>query len=108
MCLGIPGQVVAIESVERKLGVVDVGGVRRVTNLACVVDAEHPVESCVGDWVLVHVGFAMSRIDPVEAARTLELLSEIGELQAELDQVRQSVGPPVGAEDRARGRGSST
>lgn len=93
MCLGIPGQVVAIEDASKKLGVVEVGGVRRVTNLACVVDEAHPVESCVGDWVLVHVGFAMSRIDPEEAQRTLALLEELGEVQAELDAMRASPRP---------------
>ena len=91
MCLGIPGQVVAIEDAARKLGVVDVGGVRRVTNLMCVAE-DRPVEALVGEWVLVHVGFAMSRIDPEEAARTLELLSEMGELQQEL----QAMGTPGG------------
>lgn len=98
MCLGIPGQVVAIEDAAKKLGVVEVSGVRRVTNLACVVDDEHPVEGCVGDWVLVHVGFAMSRIDAEEAARTLELLEEMGEVQAELDAMRahlHAVRPPT-------------
>lgn len=90
MCLGIPGQVVAIEDVDKKLGVVDVGGVRRVTNLACVVNDAHPIEGCVGDWVLVHVGFAMSRIDPEEAKRTLELLTELGEMQAEIEAMRRT------------------
>jgi hydrogenase expression/formation protein HypC len=49
------------------------------------VDEEHSIESCVGDWVLVHVGFAMNRLDPIEAAETLELLqqlTEIDELEA--------------------------
>jgi hydrogenase expression/formation protein HypC len=53
-------------------------------NLACIVDERHPVESCVGDWVLVHVGFAMSRIDEEEARLTLELLQQLGEAQAEI------------------------
>jgi len=76
MCLGIPGQVVSIHDAEKQLGVVDVGGVRRVTNLVCVLDGRPP-EACVGDWVLVHVGFAMSRLDPEEARRTLALLAEL-------------------------------
>ena len=46
---------------------------------------QHPPESCVGDWVLLHVGFAMSRIDEAEAAETLRILTELGEAQAELD-----------------------
>lgn len=90
MCLGIPGQIVEISSAEDKLGIVDVGGVRRTVNMACIVDEEHPPASCVGDWVLVHVGFAMSRIDEEEAKRTIELLTELGEVQAELQAMRQS------------------
>ena len=81
MCLGIPGQIVEITDRERKLALVDVSGVRRPVNIACRVDEAHSVESCVGDWVLVHVGFAMSRIDEREAALTLKLLVELGEAQ---------------------------
>ncbi|MGS0757949.1 HypC/HybG/HupF family hydrogenase formation chaperone, partial [Roseateles sp. GG27B] len=82
MCLGIPGQIVEISDPLRKLAVVEVGGVRRTINIACIVTEEHPVMSCLGDWVLVHVGFAMSRIDEAEAALTLALLTEMGEVQA--------------------------
>ncbi|HAA58500.1 MAG TPA: hydrogenase assembly protein HupF [Myxococcales bacterium] len=97
MCLGIPGQIIEIKDPTKKLGVVDVSGVRRVTNLMCIVDEDHPVESCVGDWVLVHVGFAMSRIDPEEAQRTLELLHELGEAQEELEAMRASQALTSGA-----------
>jgi hydrogenase expression/formation protein HypC len=90
MCLGIPGQIVAIVSAENKLGVVDVCGVKRTVNLACIVDAAHPVASCVGDWVLVHVGFAMSRIDEQEARLTLTVLEQLGEAQAEIAAIRQT------------------
>lgn len=92
MCLGIPGKVVEIKDAEKRLGVVDVGGVRREVNLACVVDDEHGVEDCLGDWVLVHVGFAMSRIDEDEAQRTLELLHELGEVAEQLAAMRESPG----------------
>ncbi len=88
MCLGIPGKVVEITDAANKLGMVDVAGVRRQVNLACVVNEAHPVESCVGDWVLVHVGFAMSRIDEHEARLTLEVLEQLGEAQAEIDAMR--------------------
>lgn len=84
MCLGIPGQIVEITSAEHRLAIVDVSGIRRQVNIACIVDAEHPVESCIGDWVLVHVGFAMNRIDPEEAAETLSLLEELAEVQQEM------------------------
>ena len=90
MCLGIPGQIVEITDPLKKLAIVDVGGVRRAINIACVVSAEHPAASCVGDWVLVHVGFAMSRIDEAEAAKTLALLLELGEAQAEISAMRES------------------
>lgn len=90
MCLGIPGKIVEISDPLRKLAVVEVGGVRRSVNIACIVNDEHPVTACLGDWVLVHVGFAMSRIDALEAERTLALLTEMGEVQAELDAMRAS------------------
>ena len=73
MCLGIPGRIVRIDDPVRKLGTADVAGVQRVVNLVCVPQV------AVGDWVLVHVGFAMARIDEQEAARTLEILKELGE-----------------------------
>ena len=90
MCLGIPGLIVEVSDPIRKLAVVDVGGVKRTVNIACIVNEEHSAASCLGDWVLVHVGFAMSRIDELEARRTLELLTEMGEVQAELDAMRTS------------------
>ena len=85
MCLGIPGRIVGIDDPERKLGTVEVAGVRRVINLACIVDDSRPLASCVGQWVLVHVGFAMARIDEREAHETLRLLEELGEAQAQTD-----------------------
>jgi hydrogenase expression/formation protein HypC len=84
MCLGIPGQIVALDDAEAMLATVDVCGVCRRINLACIIDDEHRFEACLGDWVLVHVGFAMSRIDEEEAQKTLELLAELGEQQAEM------------------------
>ncbi|HIP79944.1 MAG TPA: HypC/HybG/HupF family hydrogenase formation chaperone [Kiloniellaceae bacterium] len=90
MCLGIPGRIVEITDAERKLGLVEVAGVGRQVNLACIVDDEHPLEGCVGDWVLVHVGFAMSRIDEDQAAETLAILAELGEVQEELAAMRAS------------------
>lgn len=88
MCLGIPGCIVRIDDSEDMLATVDICGVRRLINISCIVDDEHSVESCVGDWVLVHVGFAMSRIDAKEAAETLRILQELGEAQAELESMR--------------------
>lgn len=90
MCLGIPGRIVKIDDVEKKLATVDVNGIKRQVNVACIVDATHSVEACVGDWVLVHVGFAMSRINEAEAAETLKILTELGEAQAEMEAMRLS------------------
>jgi hydrogenase expression/formation protein HypC len=92
MCLGIPGQIVALDPIHAALATVQVSGVKRQVNIACIVDDAHPPESCLGDWVLVHVGFAMSRIDEAEAARTLEILTELGEAQAELLAMRTTAG----------------
>lgn len=89
MCLGIPGQIVAITDAQRKLASVDVGGVKREINIACIIDGR-PIVSCVGDWVLVHVGFAMSRINEEVARQTLKLLIELGEAQQEFAAMRES------------------
>jgi hydrogenase expression/formation protein HypC len=90
MCLGIPGRIVTIDDVSKRLATVDVGGVKRQVNIACIVNDDHPVESCIGDWVLVHVGFAMSRINEEEAEQTLKILIELGEAQAEIEAMRLS------------------
>ena len=91
MCLGIPGQIVSIDDVEEALATVDVCGVRRRINISCILGPDRPAEACLGEWVLVHVGFAMSRIDPQEAARTLAILTELGEMQAELEAMSAPV-----------------
>jgi hydrogenase expression/formation protein HypC len=88
MCLGIPARIVRIDDAAGMLATVEVAGVRRQVNIVCVVDDEHPLESCIGNWVLLHVGFAMSRIDEAEAAETLRILSQLGEMQAELEAMR--------------------
>ena len=83
MCLGIPGQIVEITDKEKKLAIVDVSGVKRQVNIACIVDEQHTPESCIGDWVLVHVGFAMNRINEQQATETLNLLQELAELMVD-------------------------
>lgn len=88
MCLGIPARIVAIDDPTKKLATVEVAGVRRQVNIACVVDDVHPVESCIGEWVLIHVGFAMARIDEREAAETLRILAELGAAQEDLGAFR--------------------
>lgn len=83
MCLGVPGRITAIDDAASLSAWVEVAGIRRKVSVACIVDAVHPIEACVGEWVLVHVGFAMSRIDEAEAEATLRVLAEIGELAVE-------------------------
>ncbi len=84
MCLGIPGQVIHIKDAATLTATVDICGVQRDINMACVVDEQHSLSDSVGEWVLVHVGFAMSRIDPRQAAQTLQLLEELGDMDEEL------------------------
>jgi hydrogenase expression/formation protein HypC len=81
MCLGIPGQLVEISGESRHLARVDVSGVTRVVNIGLLED--EPLSP--GDWVLIHVGFAMSKIDEEEAALTLDSLRLMG--QAYEDEV---------------------
>lgn len=87
MCLGIPGQIVAITDTTRQMAMADVSGVRREVSLAPVVD--RPLDDLVGAWVLIHVGFAMAVIDEHEAAETLAALRGLGEAQDVLDQMAE-------------------
>jgi len=76
MCLGIPGKVTDVYGSEGlQMGMVDFGGVRREVCLAYVAD-----EVAAGDYVIVHVGFAISKVDEEEARRTFKLLEELSEL----------------------------
>jgi hydrogenase expression/formation protein HypC len=91
MCLGIPGRIVAISDARKKLAMVDVSGVKREVNVACIAPEGAPLETLVDSWALIHVGFAMSRIDEEEAAKTLEVLMMLGEAQEEIRAMRASV-----------------
>jgi len=82
MCLGIPGQLQEISQANGHLATVDVSGVTRVVNIGLLED--EPLSP--GDWVLIHVGFAMSKIDEEEAALALASLQLIG--QAYDDELR--------------------
>jgi hydrogenase expression/formation protein HypC len=91
MCLGIPGRIVAVIEAADAMAMAEVGGVRRPVNVSFILD-DRPAEACIGEWVLIHVGFAMARIDEEEAMRTLALLQELGEMQAELDAMQPVAG----------------
>jgi hydrogenase expression/formation protein HypC len=83
MCLGIPAQIVELVDVEAAIAKADVAGVRRDVSVALCPEAE------VGDWVLVHVGFALSRIDETQALETLSLLEQLGpQYEQELDELK--------------------
>lgn len=89
MCLGIPGRVVEIIDEELTIAKADVGGVRRNINVGLVHYDEERIE--VGDWVLIHVGFAMAKIDEEEAHATLKALADIGEdYEQELEEIKAS------------------
>lgn len=90
MCLAIPGQLVDVVDERRRLASVDVAGVRRTVNVGLLDSADGGVRA--GDWVLVHVGFAISKVDEREAQDTLRLLEGMGaEYEKELEELKASV-----------------
>lgn len=89
MCLGIPGKIIEITDAEKMMAKVDIAGVKRQVSIACIIDEEHSAESCLGEWVLIHVGFAMARIDEKDAYETLEYLTKLGEAQKELQEQQE-------------------
>jgi len=99
MCLGIPGRVIDLrDDGGMAMGTVDFGGVRRDVCLAYVAD-----EVQAGDYVIVHVGFAISKVDEEEARRTFELLREMSQLD-ELDWMKEVAERSLeGARGRAEG-----
>jgi hydrogenase expression/formation protein HypC len=89
MCLAIPGRIVEIVDEDLMLAKAEVSGVRRNINIGLV----HGNGECVaiGDWVLIHVGFALSKIDEAEAERTLQALEQIGAAyQQEVEELHAS------------------
>ncbi|MGH2772416.1 MAG: HypC/HybG/HupF family hydrogenase formation chaperone [Actinomycetota bacterium] len=86
MCLGIPGQIVELLEDSPQLAKADVSGVRRNINIGLIAKDEPKP----GDWVLVHVGFAMSKIDEEEAKSTLEFLEDLGSAYTDELEMLQS------------------
>jgi hydrogenase expression/formation protein HypC len=90
MCLAIPGQVIEIVDEGNRLAMVEVAGVRRRVNIGLLDDESGGVKA--GDWVLIHVGFAISQIDEEEANATHDLLVRMGaEYETELEELKASV-----------------
>lgn len=87
MCLAIPGKIVEIVDAGNHIAKVEVGGVRRNINIGMLPENE----TRIGDYVLIHVGFAMSKIDEHEAEETLRVLKELGEYQNEFEQFQIAV-----------------
>jgi hydrogenase expression/formation protein HypC len=103
MCLGIPGKIIEIDDDGGlPMGIVDFGGVRRSVCLAYV----RP-EVGLGDFVIVHVGFAISKVDEAEAQRTFEVLREMSRHE-ELDWMAELGGVPSGVPTSATERGTAT
>jgi hydrogenase expression/formation protein HypC len=91
MCLAIPGQVIEVLDPANQIAKVDVVGVRRNINVGLISDG-HGDGVEPGDWVLIHVGFALSKVDEEEAQATLSLLQRMGaEYEQELEELRASV-----------------
>jgi hydrogenase expression/formation protein HypC len=89
MCLAIPGQVIEIVDAETHIAKVEIGGVRRNVNIGLLAIEGDYAE--IGDWVLIHVGFALSKVDEAEANATLSMLRGMGEaFEDELEQLRAS------------------
>ena len=89
MCLGIPGQIVELVDETNLIAKAEVSGVRRNVNIGLLAEGPDAVD--VGDWVLIHVGFAMSKIDEEEAKATREFLISLGEpFEAELEELEGS------------------
>jgi hydrogenase expression/formation protein HypC len=87
VCLAIPGCVIEVVDHETRLAKVDVAGVRRNVNVGLLDDGVSP-----GDWVLIHVGFALSKVDEGEARATLGLLQKMGDAyEQELEDLKASV-----------------
>jgi hydrogenase expression/formation protein HypC len=81
MCLGIPGKIIEIVDEEHSIAKVDVAGVKRNISTAVLDKGGDPAQ--VGDWVLIHVGFALSKIDEQEAADTYAFLQGLGQAYAD-------------------------
>ena len=87
MCLAIPGKIVEIVDAENRIAKVEVGGVKRNVNIGMLSEDD----THIGDYVLIHVGFAMSKVDEHEAQETLRVLRELGEFDNEFEQFKTTV-----------------
>ena len=97
MCLAIPGRIVSFVDQAHTSAIVEVAGVRRRVELG-LLDDDRPV---LGDWVLIHVGFAMSRISEADAIDQMRMLTLLGESEAAMEEVR---GYGLGGDEPTHGK----
>jgi hydrogenase expression/formation protein HypC len=79
MCLGIPGEVIELMADQPDLAMVSVEGVKRAVNIALLREDDGTLDLVPGEWILIHVGFALSKIDEAEATASLEFLTGLGD-----------------------------
>jgi len=91
MCLGVPARIIAIADARRMIALADILGERREVNLSCIAEPDDALSDQVGQWVLVHLGFALSRVDEADARVTLDLLRQVDEAEAGRGHLKASL-----------------
>ncbi|CAG9295155.1 HypC/HybG/HupF family hydrogenase formation chaperone [Celerinatantimonas diazotrophica] len=84
MCIGTPAQLIALDNTQPDIGIIAVGGARREVDLSLIGATDESGQSRLGQWVLVHVGFAMSVLDEQQAKETLATLEAMSELESDV------------------------
>ncbi|CAO3381037.1 HypC/HybG/HupF family hydrogenase formation chaperone [Azospirillum argentinense] len=91
MCLGVPARIVAIADAARLRAVADILGERREIDLSCIAEPGEALSDRIGQWVLVHLGFALSRVEEADARITLDLLRQVDEAEAGQGHLKASL-----------------
>lgn len=91
MCLGVPARIVAIADAGRMLAIAEILGERREINLSCIADPGEALSDRIGQWVLVHLGFALSRVEEADARVTLDLLRKVDEAEGGRGHLKASL-----------------
>lgn len=85
MCIGIPCQIISIDPASTRMALADINGVRRLVDISLIDTHGKATTTLIGQWVLVHVGFAMNLLDEQDAKDTLEALKAMGEMEPDVD-----------------------
>ncbi|PWC91444.1 hydrogenase formation protein HypC [Azospirillum sp. TSH100] len=91
MCLGVPARIITIADAGRMLAVAEILGESREVNLSCIAEPGSPLSNEIGQWVLVHMGFALSRVEEADAQVTLDLLRQVDEAEAGRGHLKASL-----------------